>query len=228
MSKTLYICYFGVREPLVQTQVIPYLLEIAKDGVGISLLTFEPTPLTDVEASTVRGELSAKGITWHSLRYHKRLSVIATAYDVFQGVRLGRQLLRRERFDILHARVHIPMLMAALVRKLSPVKPKLLFDIRGFFPEEYTDAGVWKPDGLLYRTVKRVEKWLMKEADGFVVIDGVQFVPAATADAERAAQRGSGFTLRDTKPAITAADAMTPASAARCQATMRRHTRPNA
>ena len=42
MAKTLYICYFGVRQPLVQTQVIPYLLEIAKDGVAISLLTFEP------------------------------------------------------------------------------------------------------------------------------------------------------------------------------------------
>ena len=42
MARTLYICYFGVRQPLVQTQVIPYLLEIAKDGIGVSLLTFEP------------------------------------------------------------------------------------------------------------------------------------------------------------------------------------------
>ena len=25
MPKTLYLCYFGLREPLVQTQVIPYL-----------------------------------------------------------------------------------------------------------------------------------------------------------------------------------------------------------
>lgn len=170
MPKCLYICYFGVREPLVQTQVIPYLLEIAKDGVGISLLTFEPAALTDEESAAVRAELAGKGITWYWLRYHKRFSVVATTYDVFQGVRLIRRLIRRERFDILHSRVHIPMLMAALARKLSPVKPKLLFDIRGFFPEEYTDAGVWKPDGMLYRTVKRVERWLMKEADGFVVL----------------------------------------------------------
>ena len=42
MARTLYICYFGVRQPLVQTQVIPYLLEIAKDRIEISLLTFEP------------------------------------------------------------------------------------------------------------------------------------------------------------------------------------------
>ena len=39
---TLYICYFGLRQPLVQTQVIPYLQEIAKGGIRVSLLTFEP------------------------------------------------------------------------------------------------------------------------------------------------------------------------------------------
>ncbi|HMJ08790.1 MAG TPA: glycosyltransferase, partial [Pyrinomonadaceae bacterium] len=181
MSKALYICYFGVREPLVQTQVIPYLLEIAKDGVGISLLTFEPAMRvrdsgtvgqwdSGTEFERIRRELSEKGIEWHWLPYHKRLSVIATAFDVFQGVRMIRRLMGRERFDILHARVHIPMLMAALAHRLSRQKPKLLFDIRGFFPEEYTDAGIWKEDGMLYRSVKRVEKWLMKEADGFVVL----------------------------------------------------------
>src|SRR5829696_8954004 len=170
MPKTLYICYFGVREPLVQTQVIPYLLEIAKGGVGVSLLTFEPTELSETEERSVREELAGKGVTWHSLRYHKRFSVVATAYDVLQGSRFVRGLLQREKFDVLHSRVHIPMLMAALARKFSPVKPKLLFDIRGFFPEEYTDAGVWKADGLLYRSVKKVERWLMKQADGFVVL----------------------------------------------------------
>ncbi len=40
---TLYLCYFGLREPLVQTQVLPYLREIKKiDDLKVSLLTFEP------------------------------------------------------------------------------------------------------------------------------------------------------------------------------------------
>ncbi len=60
--------------------------------------------------------------------------------------------------------------MGAIARKVSSHKPKLLFDIRGFFPEEYTDAGIWPENGLLYRSAKRIEKWLMKEADGFVVL----------------------------------------------------------
>jgi glycosyltransferase involved in cell wall biosynthesis len=79
-------------------------------------------------------------------------------------------MIAEKRFDILHGRVHVPTLMAALARKISSHKPKLLFDIRGFFPEEYTDAGVWPADGLLYRLAKRVERWLLREADGFVVL----------------------------------------------------------
>ncbi len=173
MAKTLYICYFGIQEPLVQTQVIPYLLEILKGGTEVSLLTFEPALRRRWTASMLdkeRSALAAMGIKWYCLAYHKRLSALATGFDVLQGVLKIMSLLKQEKYNMMHARVHVPMLMAALSRKLTKQNPKLIFDIRGFFPEEYIDAGIWKPNGLLYRLVKRVEIWLMKEADGFVVL----------------------------------------------------------
>jgi glycosyltransferase involved in cell wall biosynthesis len=168
--KTLYICYFGVSEPLVQTQVIPYLLELKKDGTGVILLTFEPKLTAGPAADAIRAELAEKGIDWRWLRYHKRPSAVATAWDIFQGALFVRRIIIRERPDILHGRVHVPTLMGALARKFTKHKPKVLFDIRGFFPEEYTDAGVWPEGGWLYRAAKRVERWLLKEADGFVVL----------------------------------------------------------
>ncbi len=173
MPKTLYICYFGLLEPLVQTQVLPYLREIKKGGVDVTLLTFEPEfrkMWTAERIEAERAALAAEGIDWHCLGYHKWPSVPATFYDILNGTRRVRKLLGRENFDILHCRVHLPALMAAAARKFSRKKPKILFDIRGFFPEEYTDAGVWPEGGWLYRTAKRVEKWLLKEADGFVVL----------------------------------------------------------
>lgn len=172
-SKVLYICYFGLREPLVQTQVIPYLLEIMKDEVEVSLLTFEPDPKRTWTIEEIKAErqlLEEMGIVWHHLPYHKRPSVPATFYDILNGARMVRRLIHRENFDILHCRVHVPALMAAIARKFSRKKPKLLFDIRGFFPEEYTDAGIWPENGWLYRAAKHVEKWLLNKADGFVVL----------------------------------------------------------
>lgn len=173
MNSALYICYFGVRQPLVQTQVIPYLLEIAKVGTVVSLLTFEPdfkAKWTAGEVEAERQRMAEKGIDWHCLAYHRRFSVIATAYDVFRGALFIRRMIGEKKLDILHGRVHVPTLMGAIARKFSKRKPKLLFDIRGFFPEEYTDAGIWPENGIIYRSVKRIERWLMKEADGFVVL----------------------------------------------------------
>jgi glycosyltransferase involved in cell wall biosynthesis len=170
MSRTLYICYFGVREPLVQTQVLPYLREIIKGGVEVSLLTFEPRRAAEDirEFSGIRQKLAEDGIKWDWLAYHKRPSAVATAWDILRGAIYIRR--RIGRFDVLHGRVHVPTLMAAIARKFSLKKPKILFDIRGFMPEEYTDAGIWPEGGWLYRTAKAIEKWLMHEADAFVVL----------------------------------------------------------
>lgn len=168
--RSLYICYFGVREPLVRTQVIPYLREIVKDGVEMHLLTFEPENLSSEDVESETRALAEQGITWHRRRYHKWPSVPATFYDILVGIIAVRSLTKRFGFDILHARVHLPALMASIARRLMRQKPKILFDIRGFFPEEYTDAGIWPENGWLYRAAKRVERWLLKEADGFVVL----------------------------------------------------------
>lgn len=173
VKHTLYICYFGLRQPLVQTQVIPYLREIAKGGIKVSLLTFEPNLKNDWSAdqlSTAQKDLASQNIEWACLAYHKRLSAIATAYDILTGTLFIRRKIRKENIDILHGRIHVGTLIGALARRLSMRKPKLIFDIRGFFPEEYTDAGVWAPNGLLFRTAKSVERWLMRESDGFVVL----------------------------------------------------------
>jgi glycosyltransferase involved in cell wall biosynthesis len=172
MSRSLYICYFGVREPLVQTQVIPYLRELVKGGHEMSLVTFEPSKFDEIgsEEGKIKTDLAKQGIDWHSLKYHKRFSVLATAWDIVQGTRFIRRLIADRKLDILHGRVHVPTLMAALARKFSKHKPKLLFDIRGFFPEEYTDAGIWTENGWIYRGAKRVERWLLEQADGFVVL----------------------------------------------------------
>ncbi len=168
---TLYLCYFGLREPLVQTQVLPYLREIMKDGVKISLLTFEKEIKNQPDQIALeRQKLAAEGIEWHFLAYHKNPSAPVTVYDIFCGAVFAWRLARKGKIDVFHGRSHLPTLMGWLARPFLRRKPKLLFDIRGFFPEEYVDAGIWKKNSLVYRVVKLVERWLLRDADGFVVL----------------------------------------------------------
>ena len=168
---TLYLCYYGLREPLTQTQVLPYLRELAGGGIGVHLLTFEPggsRAWAVGEREEWREKLASQGIQWRSLNYHKWPSLPATLYDIAYGALTAVRLVRREEIDAMHARGHVPAAMGALAKWLAG--GKLIFDIRGFMAEEYVDAGHWPEGGLLYRLTKTAEKRLLKTADGFVVL----------------------------------------------------------
>jgi glycosyltransferase involved in cell wall biosynthesis len=170
--KSLYLCYFGLREPLVQTQVLPYLRELRRGAIEVSLLTFEPnqkSSWTQAEVESWRMRLNADGIRWFSLPYHKRPSVPGTLYDIAAGARFAARLARRDGVDVLHARAHVPMAMAMMARGLG-ARCRLLFDIRGLMAEEYADARIWAENSLPFRAVKRVERAGIRRADQLVVL----------------------------------------------------------
>jgi len=170
---SLYLCYFGLREPLVQTQVIPYLKELIKDNIKISLLTFEPNPRERWSKEQIEEEskkLAKQGIEWHFLTYYKRPLVPATAFNILSGVWFTWRMLHREKLDIIHARAYRPAIIGVIARKFTRKKPKLLFDMRGFEPDEYKDTGMWKESGWIFKFAKKTERYLLNKSDGFVVL----------------------------------------------------------
>ena len=169
--KTLYLCYFGLLEPLVQTQVLPYLRELRAGGIAVTLLTFEPNLRRQWSPSTLaewRRRLEADGIRWVCLPYHKRPSALVTLYDIAAGAWTAVRLVRREGIDVLHARSHVPMAMALLARRF--VRCRLVFDFRGFLADEYAAAGRWTERSLVFRAVKWVERMGLRRADQVVVL----------------------------------------------------------
>lgn len=169
--RSLYLCYFGLREPLVQTQVLPYLRQIAGAGIDVHLLTFEPhlrEKWDDKKLSEQQALLKADGIRWFWLPYHKKPSIPATFYDILAGARFAVKLIRSERIDVLHARAHVPLAMALLAQRFARVK--LIFDIRGLMAEEYADAGIWHQNSRPFRWIKKLEQMGIRRADQIVVL----------------------------------------------------------
>jgi glycosyltransferase involved in cell wall biosynthesis len=168
----LFISYNGMLEPLGQTQVIPYLRELAKRGVKFTLLSFEkPNAFTAKgrsRAKALKRELQSQGIEWHWLRYHQRPSLPATLFDVVAGVRHASRLVRRNKIELVHARGHIAATIAlALKRKF---KIKMIFDLRGLMAEEYVDAKHWPHGGLRYRVTKAAERRIFASTDAIVTL----------------------------------------------------------
>ena len=170
--RSLYICYFNTEEPLVHTQVLPYLRAVARAGVETDLLTYERRGVWRAGERRRRRELKrqlkADGIRWHALKYHKRPSLLATAYDVWLGVIYAAWLVVRHRLQVIHARAHIPGVIA-LPLKIW-LRRKLIFDLRGLMAEEYVDNGRWAEGGLPFRLIKSAEGALIRRADRLVVL----------------------------------------------------------
>lgn len=166
--RSLYVCYYPLTEPLVQTQVVAYLEGLAANGHTIHLLSFETEPLTSAQKRQIRADLRAKEITWHYLKYHKRPSLPATIYDVMCGVWKGLRLIRRHRIDVIHARAHVPATMGLILKKLTGTG--LIFDIRGLMAQEYIDIGNWAPDSLPVRLTQKMQDLCIENSDGIVVL----------------------------------------------------------
>jgi glycosyltransferase involved in cell wall biosynthesis len=165
--RVLFITYNGATEPLIRSQGIPYLKGLSKNGIGCALMSFEKSR-PDAASGRLEDDLRASGIIWKRLKYHKSPSLPATVFDILTGITAGIILARSHRADIIHARATVPAVMAYVIAFLT--RKKFVYDERGLMAEEYADGGTWKRDGLIYRTVRRIEKYLLLKADAVVVL----------------------------------------------------------
>ena len=163
----LYLSYDGMLEPLGQSQVLAYLERLAAERT-IHLVSFEkPEDLADQPArARVAQRIAMSGIHWHPLRYHKRPSALATAYDILAGITIGSWLARRHGLGIVHARSYVAAVMALAIKRLSGAR--FVFDMRGFWADERVDGHIWPAGSRLYRLAKGFERRFLLAADHVV------------------------------------------------------------
>ncbi len=166
--KTLFITYNGATEPLIRSQGIPYLKGLSKNGINCVIMSFEKPSADKGAQAEIGKELSEAGIEWVRLRYHKSPSLPATIFDIICGIARGSALAVSGKVNVIHARATVPAVMAFFISRLA--RKKFIYDERGLMAEEYADGGMWKRDGLLYRTVRYIEKRLLTGADSVIVL----------------------------------------------------------
>lgn len=159
--KVLYISQNGIGTALVRSQVLPYLRGLQERGIIAELLTFE------------RGSPRFPAGEFHRTQWHRIPSASGTdlaakAHDLALGIAVTVGLTLRKDIRILHARSHVPALIAAVVGTLTG-RP-FIFDMRGFLGEEYVEGGHWRASDLRYRALRSAETVLLRRAAAIVVL----------------------------------------------------------
>ncbi len=163
----LYMTYDGLLEPLGESQVVAYVRRLARRQ-SMTVLSFEkPEDLRDrPRVARTRRRLIADGVNWIPLRYHKRPTLPATAWDIARGVQVAHALHARRPIAIAHARGYVASMIALGLARRRTIR--FLFDMRGFWPEEKVEAGHWTRTSLAYRLAKRAEQRFFRRADAIV------------------------------------------------------------
>ena len=165
-KKVLFISYDGMTDQLGQSQVIPYLQGLSKQGYIITLLSFEKKDRFQKQSGHIQSILDRAGIQWQTFFFTRTPPFFSKVYDVWRLKKNVARLHQQEKFDFIHCRSYVPA--SAGVQLSKKFNVPFLFDMRGFWVDERVDNGQWDLKNpffqFFYNRYKKKERAYFKEA----------------------------------------------------------------
>jgi glycosyltransferase involved in cell wall biosynthesis len=147
----LFISYDGMTDPLGQSQVIPYLTGLTKEGYSFTILSCDKPHKYKAHKTEIEELVKKIPINWFSIPYHKKPPVLSSVYDYFRLLQKAKQLHAQYSFDMMHTRSGIPQIVGLQLKKKLGIK--FMNDIRGFWADERIDGGMWNIKNPVYKTI---------------------------------------------------------------------------
>lgn len=159
-------------DPLGQSQVIPYLLGIAKAGYNIFILSCEKKDAFKQNKIVVEEMLKDTGVHWVPIFYTKKPPVLSTLYDVIKIRAAAKRIHLKHKISLVHTRPGIPSLVGLWIKKKYGIA--FLNDIREFYADSRVDGGMWNLNKTVYKKTydyfKKQETEQVKLSDGIVCL----------------------------------------------------------
>jgi glycosyltransferase involved in cell wall biosynthesis len=170
LRNILYLSYDGMTDPLGQSQVLPYLSGLSKEGFAIFLISFEKKAAYLLHKAAIQAICDDAGITWLPQSYSKRPPLLSTIYDVMRMYFVAQKLHKKHNFLLVHARSYISALIGIKLKQKYGLK--FLFDMRGFWADERVEGGIWRLENPIYKVIysyfKKKEVTFIRTADHII------------------------------------------------------------
>ncbi|WP_159451972.1 glycosyltransferase [Hymenobacter roseosalivarius] len=156
-------------DPLGQSQVLPYLVGLVKQGYQITLLSTEKKDRFEQYKAIIYDICQQAGIHWEYIFFTKKPPVLAKFYDRYQLRKRAVKLYHKHQFDLIHCRSYVSAEVGVVLKRKYGAK--FLFDMRGFWVDERVEGGMWDLKNPVFRQAYRVYK--RKEAAFIAAADGI-------------------------------------------------------
>ncbi len=152
----LYLSYDGMTDPLGQSQVLPYLIGLTKEGFNFHIISFEKQHRFEMNKDHIQKICDDSNIIWHPNSYTQKSPLFTTIWDVYRMKKLAKKLNKDSQFHIVHCRSYISALVGLSMKKQYGTK--FIFDMRGFWADERIDGGLWDLNNPIFRLVYKYFK----------------------------------------------------------------------
>lgn len=170
--RILYVSYDGLTDGLGQSQILPYLTGLAKEGYSITIISFEKPDRFKKYQDQILKICELHQLYWKPLIYHKSPLIFSTLYDLMILRIVVKKLFLEKPFAIIHCRSYLTSLIGHWLKQKFGVK--FIFDMRGFWADERVDGGIWNLNNPLFRMMylffKRKEREFLKAADHVICL----------------------------------------------------------
>jgi glycosyltransferase involved in cell wall biosynthesis len=154
-------------DPLGQSQVLPYIINLTKENYNFHLISFEKSDRYTVNKSLIEKICLDNNIEWHPIKYTKTPPIFSTLWDMVKLNQKIKILGRKNVFDMIHCRSYIPAIFGLKYKRKW--NTKLLFDMRGLWADERVDGGLWNLKNpifkIIYNYFKKKERQFFKQSD---------------------------------------------------------------
>ena len=200
-------------DPLGQSQVLPYLLGLAKAGYRIFLLSCEKEEPFRQHKHIIEDLVNNTGIVWTPIAYTKRPPVLSTMLDISKMRRAAKKIHQQHGISLVHTRPGVPALVGLWMKKKYGIS--FLNDIRDFYADSRVDGFMWNLKNPLYKTVYNFFK--RKEAEQIKLNDGIVTLTYAAEKVVRQLPEFKSGTPLEVIPCSADLDLFNPASISETQ-----------
>lgn len=162
----LYITQNGVTDHIGRSQVAPYVLELAKRGFDIHILSAEK-PGHEALIDHYREVFQKVKVRWTRILYRNHPPVLGQLITQLVMEKAALRIIQTESIRLVHCRSFPPALIGYRLHRRFGTK--YIFDFRDF----YADGGLDKARGLsrlFFQFFKRMERPMIRAAGGIVCL----------------------------------------------------------
>jgi len=165
----LFVSIDGITDPLGQSQILPYLIELTKKGHSVGIASVEKHSNFEKNQEIVQQLCKANNITWNYCFYDIKVPIYSQ-YKNYKNLKTIVAGQIKSNNTVLHCRSYLPGLIGLDFKKRMGVP--FIFDMRGFWADERIEGNIWKLSNpihkRLYRFFKKKEIELFQHANQIV------------------------------------------------------------